>query len=86
MNNYGKFWRKARLSRGMSQKDLSLNIGLASPQFISNVERGTVRYSVTLLPKLVQTLNVDAEKVIRLILIEERNRLRRGLGCKQKHD
>ena len=79
MNCYANFWREARTNSGLSQSELSLKLGNVSPQFVSNVERGRVRYSIPTTGRLIPILKVDLKDVLRIILEQEKIRLRKGL-------
>jgi transcriptional regulator with XRE-family HTH domain len=68
-------WKQLREKAGLTQREVSDALGYSTPQFISNVERGRCRFPVQKLPKIRRLYKISAEKVIDLILSEERQGL-----------
>lgn len=61
----GKLLKSVRLKHDLSQGQLAKIIGLTSPQFISNIERGKCGISATIAKVLVSKLKVDKEKLVK---------------------
>ena len=65
MLGLGSRIRKARADRHMSQAELADACGLSVP-YISNIERGKKCFSVDILLRLAQALQVSTDKLLRL--------------------
>jgi transcriptional regulator with XRE-family HTH domain len=76
-NEYGKFFKEARIRKGIMQTNLARELGLSAYQLVSNVERGLSRYPIARLSNLIQLLDLDPEEVIRLILRREEKKIRK---------
>lgn len=57
----GDFIRRLRVHRGYSQLALARALGLETPQFVSNFERGVALVPVHHVYKMAQELEVDIE-------------------------
>ena len=57
----GKKIQKARLKKGLSQKNISKALGLKSPQSISNIERGIAPVPPRYLKKLSKLLSLSEQ-------------------------
>jgi transcriptional regulator with XRE-family HTH domain len=79
-NEYGMFFKKARIRKGVMQMDLARELGFSAYQLISNVERGLSGYPVARLSKVIQLLDLDPEEVIRLILRREEKKIRKVIN------
>lgn len=65
-NEIGRFFAKARKSRGMTQGELARRLGYSTPQCISNWERGLINPPVNSLRKLSKALDVNVNEIKRL--------------------
>jgi transcriptional regulator with XRE-family HTH domain len=67
--------RTRRLEMGLTQLEISKKIGLESPQYISNIERGLCAPSVEVLQKLVHILKIDAHEIVDMMVNSYRQKL-----------
>jgi transcriptional regulator with XRE-family HTH domain len=56
--------KKARLARGLTQKQLSLKLGY-SQSYVSKIEQGQTRLDVMQLKELSKALGIDFGKLLR---------------------
>ena len=68
MNKCGNFLKKCRETQGLSQKDVSAQLGYNTSQFISNWERGLSQPPIPSLRKLAKLYKIDAEVLFNVIL------------------
>jgi transcriptional regulator with XRE-family HTH domain len=64
----GSFIKRNRMARGLSQAELSLNLGYMSPQFISDWERGISSPPIKKLPELASLLKVKVDIIFNLLV------------------
>ncbi len=83
-DSVGQYLRERREAKGLTQKDLADHLGLTSPQYISNCERGLCLPSLRALVKLKPKLGLDIEKTINLYVSQTEGRLQKALGNKAK--
>lgn len=81
----GNQWKNLREKAGLTQRDVSDQLGYSTPQFISNVERGRCRFPVQKLPKIKKLYRLSADQVIELFLSEEKVNLLRVFKRSTKH-
>lgn len=62
--------KNARLLKNLSQGHLAKKLGLTSPQFISNMERGLCGCPVPMAKKLIKLLNIE-EKVLKKAIVDD---------------
>ena len=65
MSELGSRIRQARLERNMSQMDLAEACGISVP-YVSDIERGKKCFSVDILLRLAQALQVSTDWLLRL--------------------
>lgn len=75
----GTLLRESRERNGFSQKEISSRLGYSSPQFISNIERGLCAPPLNKLKDLIDVYELNPDKVVRLILKEEKRKLEGAL-------
>lgn len=75
----GRYLKNARVSQNLTQMDVAERIGLTSPQFISNWERGLCSVSVSTIKKLIRIYKLDKKEVISLLLDIEEKHIRKNL-------
>ena len=68
MNKCGDFLKKCREAQGLSQRDVSTQLGYNTSQFISNWERGLSQPPIPSLRKLAKLYKIDAETLFNVIL------------------
>jgi len=59
LRHVGEEIRKARIKKGMSQQQLSYEIGVLDNTTVSRYENGTVAMSILRLAKICQILEID---------------------------
>lgn len=68
---FGKYLKEARVSRDLTQKELSDSLGWTSSQMISEVERGSVYLSRDSLKKVCKKLDLDFDSTLRRMVFEK---------------
>lgn len=76
----GKLLKEARLNAGYTQSEVANIIGLTSPQFISNIERGTCVIPVEILQLLPKLYNICPRKLIEILIADFRTYLESSLS------
>lgn len=84
--NLGKHLKDQRQDIGLTQAEVADRLGLTSPQFVSNFERGLCSPPLKDLKLLIKIYKMDANSVIKLILDQEEKRLRKALSAKSRRD
>ena len=79
MRNLNDYLREKRLDTGLSQLDVARVLGYASPQFVSNWERGLVSPPLETISILIELYKIPASEVITKILAETRGYLESAL-------
>lgn len=75
MMKLNRMLRDARLKSGYSQLEVARELGLTSPQYISNIEREICPPSVEALVKMGQLYKIQQHEIIDLMLSEYRRSL-----------
>lgn len=78
--NLGKLLKDARIAKGLSQRDVSQELGYTSPQFISNIERGLCMPPLKQLKIMVDMYKLDPSEVYELIVSAQSAFIREQLG------
>jgi transcriptional regulator with XRE-family HTH domain len=76
------YMKRSREASGLSQQEVGRKIGLSSPQFISNWERGISGPPVKTLLRLKNIYKLDLNHVVDLIVDGTRVKLHRAFGLK----
>lgn len=76
---FAHFLRDARVEAGFSQQDVAKRLGYASPQFVSNWERGLSSPPCHVLWQLANLYRVSAEALYDLMLQETLDRIESDL-------
>ena len=76
----GEYLRTRREARGLSQADVSLYLGLTSPQYVSNVERGNCGPSGKRLKKWAGFIDADMTECVELMVDDYQSRLIEEVG------
>lgn len=63
-----QFLKLARTRAGFSQRDVAEHLGYATPQFISNWERGVSAPPISVLKTLAKLYGVEAEEMFQVVL------------------
>lgn len=64
----GVLIRKKRIAKGLSQAQVALRLGHATPQFVSFFERGISKVPLDTLGELIVYLELPEKKVVKLLL------------------
>jgi len=80
----GTYLRKARIEKGLSQREVADALGYSSPQFISNFERGLCSPPLVKLKVLIDLYRLNPQKVLGLILDQQKKHLEKNLLLKGK--
>lgn len=75
MRNLNDYLRQKRLDSGLSQLDVARVLGYASPQFVSNWERGLVSPPLETIAVLIELYKIPSTEVVNKILAETRSYL-----------
>lgn len=67
------YLREKRIAAGKTQAEIAHCLGYASPQFVSNWERGLVLPPISAMQKLVRLINLDTDRLEKLYLENSRN-------------
>jgi transcriptional regulator with XRE-family HTH domain len=82
MRTLNDYLREKRLDSGLSQLDVARVLGYASPQFVSNWERGLVSPPLETIAVLIEIYKIPSNDVINRILAETRGYLEESLSTK----
>ena len=69
--------RNSREAKGMSQGELAKKLGLSSPQFVSNMERGLCGVPITTLRRLGKMFKWSAQEMYEFKLNEHAKKLKK---------
>lgn len=70
--------REARIKKEITQRELSLDLGFTSTQYISNLERGITTMSAENLGKICTILDIPANIIQKLLVDEYAKKLEVG--------
>jgi transcriptional regulator with XRE-family HTH domain len=84
MRTLNDYLRQKRLDAGLSQLDVARVLGYASPQFVSNWERGLVSPPLETIAVLIDLYKIPANEVVERILGETRDYLEAHLGTSRR--
>lgn len=80
----GKHLKQNRMNIGLTQAEVAEKLGLSSPQFVSNFERGLCSPPLKDLKILIKMYKMNPDEIVGLILRQEEIRLRKALSAKSK--
>ena len=75
----GNYLKEKRVAASLTQGQIAETLGLESPQFISNIERGISVVPLKTLARMVGLYKVNPEAVVKIILESQRKLLREKL-------
>ena len=84
MRTLNDYLREKRLDSGLSQLDVARELGYASPQFVSNWERGLVSPPLETIAVLINLYKIPPGDVVDRILDETREYLESHLVTSKK--
>lgn len=76
----GNFLKTKRITNGFTQAEVAEKLNYASPQFISNFERGLCSPPLKNLKILVELYEIAVEEILELMLKEQEEILRKALN------
>ena len=76
----GTYLKQCRELEGVTQEDLAMYLGLSSPQYISNVERGYCKPTTKRLPVWCDYIGANRKKVLAILSMDYNNKVKRELG------
>lgn len=76
----GTYLKDKRLKKGFSQADFATRLGYASPQFVSDWERGVSSPPMKKLPEIASELNVKIDVLFELLVELATNQLKEDLN------
>lgn len=79
----GQYLQEMRIRAKLTQREVSLELGYSSAQFISNFERGIAAPPLKKLKDLIRIYRMPVEKVMNLILEGDREALQAALYSNQ---
>lgn len=71
-----KYLYEKRLAKEITQGNLARVLGYASPQFISNWERGLAKPPLSTLKKMIKILDLDVDELLTILMKIEERRIR----------
>lgn len=78
--NLGTFIKERRLRKGISQAELAERLGYASPQFVSDWERGVSSPPIKKLPEISKELGVSMNTLFDLLVELATTQLKESLN------
>ena len=73
---FGKYLREKRREAGLSQQRVAQALGYSSPQFISNLERGTCPIPLNRVRQFIDLYKIDQNEFVGRFLQEQETVLR----------
>lgn len=77
------FLKEARLKKGLTQGQAAKELGLTSPQYISNIERGLCPASLETILKLIEVYDLKPAKLVELMTQDFKYNLEQKLVAKK---
>jgi transcriptional regulator with XRE-family HTH domain len=74
-SEFSSFLKKKRNLAGLSQKEVSEQLGYSTPQFISNWERGMSTPPITVIKKIASLYKISIDEIFDLLLQETVNQV-----------
>ena len=76
---FGRFLKAKREEAGLSQGDIAKAMGLTTPQYISNVERGIAKPSLRLLRSYRSLAKISKTQLIEFLVADYKSLLQKNL-------
>jgi transcriptional regulator with XRE-family HTH domain len=73
---FGRYLREKRRDAGLSQQNAASALGYSSPQFISNLERGTCPVPLNRIRQFIDLYKIDHDEFVSRFLNEQEIMLR----------
>jgi transcriptional regulator with XRE-family HTH domain len=80
MSRVGEYLKKVREERGISQSEVSKHLGLTSPQYVSNAERGKCHLSHENALKICEFIGANKNVLFRAYLQDYKDKLEIAFG------
>ena len=79
----GQYLKDCRQKSGLTQGEVSNRLGYSSPQFVSNIERGTSVAPIPMLARLMRLYKSNPDDIVEIILRTQKLIVRKGLKAKR---
>lgn len=76
LETLSKYLYEKRVAKEITQGNLARVLGYASPQFVSNWERGLAKPPLETLKKMIKILDLDVDELLNILMKMEEKRLR----------
>lgn len=80
---FGRYLREKRREAGLSQQSVASALGYSSPQFISNLERGTCPIPLNRARQFIDLYKIDQDEFVTRFLTEQEMMLRQHIQTKE---
>ena len=80
---FGKYLREKRREAGLSQQNVASALGYSSPQFISNLERGTCPVPLNRIRQFIDLYKIDQDEFVSRFLNEQEIMLRQYIQSRE---
>ncbi len=80
----GTYLREKRIEADLTQSQIAETLGLESPQFISNIERGKCAIPMHVMRQLIKEYKLDRSQFFEFISEVHMNYFKRSLGATKK--
>jgi len=74
--NFADFLKSKRQQAGLSQHEVSAQLGYTGPQFISNLERGISQLPIYKIPVIAKLYNLPVDDLVNEVITEHTRVLR----------
>jgi transcriptional regulator with XRE-family HTH domain len=83
---FGLYLRQKRRDAGLSQHSVAKALGYSSPQFISNLERGTCPIPLVRIRQFIDLYKIDENEFVHRYLREQEATLRKYISAKDLNE
>lgn len=80
---FGRYLREKRREAGLSQQNVANALGYSSPQFISNLERGTCPVPLNRIRQFIDLYKIDQDEFVSKFLNEQEIMLRQYIQTRE---
>ncbi len=79
----GQLLKDGRVAAGLTQAEVSAKLGHATPQYLSNCERGLCGLPLQAIRKLIDLYNLDQTQVLKILMDEQERIIKAQLFKKE---
>ena len=80
----GNYLKDKRVAANLTQGQIAETLGLESPQFISNIERGKCAIPMHIMRQLIKEYSMDKSEFLEYIADLQMNYFKKSLGTQKK--